>query len=137
MFPGSGTVLSGKVGFMGPTSAKKNPTYEEVNSSLKYCCPHHISRSYHVCLLVFVVSQVCSGETQHVEVYNLEFEGDEQTYEDLVKHFFMFHDPTTLNQQGNDRGSQYASAIFCSDRNQVPVVIHVLYSALANSYIHT
>ena len=62
---------------------------------------------------------MCTGQTQHVEVYNLKFDGDEKTYEDLVKHFFMFHDPTTLNQQGNDMGTQYASAIFCSDQKQV------------------
>ena len=67
----------------------------------------------------FFIVQVCTGQTQHVEVYNLKFDGDEKTYEDLVKHFFMFHDPTTLNQQGNDMGTQYASAIFCSDQKQV------------------
>ncbi len=57
-----------------------------------------------------------------MEVYNLKFDGDAKTYEDLVKHFFMFHDPTTLNQQGNDMGTQYASAIFCSDQKQVRVL---------------
>jgi peptide-methionine (S)-S-oxide reductase len=63
--------------------------------------------------------QVCTGNTQQVEVYDLTFEGDESTYENLVKHFYSFHDPTTLNQQGNDRGTQYASAIFCHDEAQV------------------
>lgn len=62
---------------------------------------------------------MCGGQTQHVEVYDLSYEGNEKTYEDLIKHFFMFHDPTTLNQQGNDRGTQYASAIFCYDDKQV------------------
>lgn len=62
---------------------------------------------------------MCTGTTQHVEVYDLTFEGDEKTYEDLVKHFYSFHDPTTPNQQGNDRGTQYASAIFCHDDKQV------------------
>ena len=44
--------------------------------------------------------KVCSGTTGHVEVYDFEFSGDQKTYEDLVKQFFMFHDPTTLNRQG-------------------------------------
>jgi peptide-methionine (S)-S-oxide reductase len=52
-------------------------------------------------------------------VYQLEFEGNEKTYEDLVKHFFMFHDPTTLNRQGNDAGTQYASVIYVHDDKQV------------------
>ena len=43
---------------------------------------------------------VCSGRTGHVEVYDLTFEGDEGTYEALVRHFFTFHDPTTLDRQG-------------------------------------
>jgi peptide methionine sulfoxide reductase MsrA len=54
-----------------------------------------------------------------VEVYDFTFNGEAETYENIVKHFFMFHDPTTLNQQGNDRGTQYASAIFCYDSKQV------------------
>ncbi len=44
--------------------------------------------------------KVCSGTTGHVEVYDFEFSGDQKTYEDLVKQFFMFHDPTTLDRQG-------------------------------------
>lgn len=63
---------------------------------------------------------MCTGATGHVEVYDFTFEGGEKAYEDLVKHFFMFHDPTTLNRQGNDRGTQYASAIFTYDEKQVP-----------------
>lgn len=57
-----------------------------------------------------------------MEVYDLTFEGGEKAYEDLVKHFFMFHDPTTLNRQGNDRGTQYASAIFTYDEKQVGAI---------------
>lgn len=56
---------------MGPEGAKPNPTYREV----------------------------CSGTTGHVEVYDLEFEGDEGVYEALVRFFFQFHDPTTSNRQ--------------------------------------
>ncbi len=62
---------------------------------------------------------MCTGTTQQVEVYQFDYEGDEKTYENLVKHFFMFHDPTTFNRQGNDIGTQYASAIFVYDDKQV------------------
>lgn len=56
----------------------------------------------------------------HVEVYDFVFDGNEDTYEQLVRHFFMFHDPTTLNKQGNDAGTQYASVLYCYDAKQVP-----------------
>jgi peptide-methionine (S)-S-oxide reductase len=52
-------------------------------------------------------------------VYDFQYEGDEKTYEDLVKHFFMFHDPTTVDHQGHDEGTQYASTIWCYDDKQV------------------
>lgn len=120
MFPGSGKVVSGQVGFMGPATAKPNPTYEEVTTKFMI---DFVANAFSLlkCILMLCgdFEQVCTGHTRHVEVYNLKFDGDEQTYEDLVKHFFMFHDPTTLNQQGNDIGTQYASAIFCSDQKQV------------------
>jgi peptide-methionine (S)-S-oxide reductase len=78
------------------------------------------SSKYSISVSLFpVFSEVCGGDTQHVEVYDFEFEGDNTTYEELVKHFYKFHDPTTLNRQGNDKGTQYASAIFCYDDEQV------------------
>ena len=55
---------------------------------------------------------VCTGETSHVEVLHIRFDNTKATYEDLVKHLFTFHDPTTLNRQGNDAGTQYASVVF-------------------------
>lgn len=79
---------------------------------------------------------MCTGHTRHVEVYNLKFDGDEQTYEDLVKHFFMFHDPTTLNQQGNDIGTQYASAIFCSDQKQVIILGCMVHQYTKMYFLH-
>ncbi len=48
---------------------------------------------------------MCSGRTSHVEVYDLEYDGTEDTYRKLTQFFFMFHDPTTMNRQGNDRGN--------------------------------
>ena len=69
---------------------------------------------------------VCTGRTSHVEVYDLEYDGNEDSYRSLCKFFFMFHDPTTLNRQGNDRGTQYASAIFYYDDKQKAIAQEVL-----------
>ncbi|MBI3659151.1 peptide-methionine (S)-S-oxide reductase MsrA [Candidatus Acetothermia bacterium] len=56
--------------------------------------------------------QVCDGETGHAEVAQIEFDPSVISYETLVEVFFLAHDPTTLNRQGNDVGAQYRSFIF-------------------------
>lgn len=56
--------------------------------------------------------QVCSGKSGHAEVVQISFNPDEISYEALLQVFFTIHDPTTLNRQGNDVGSQYRSVIF-------------------------
>lgn len=89
LFPNS--IKEASVGFMSPhENHPKNPSYR----------------------------QVCSGTTGHVEVLNIELNDPSKHFEDLIRFFFLFHDPTTENRQGNDVGTQYASAIFVHDEQQ-------------------
>jgi peptide-methionine (S)-S-oxide reductase len=62
--------------------------------------------------------QVCSGTTGHAEAIRIEFNPAEISFRDLMTVFFATHDPTTLNRQGNDVGTQYRSAIFYADEQQ-------------------
>jgi peptide-methionine (S)-S-oxide reductase len=61
---------------------------------------------------------VCSGRTGHAEAVRIEFDADTISYSDLLGIFFGTHDPTTLDRQGNDVGTQYRSAIFPLDETQ-------------------
>lgn len=56
--------------------------------------------------------EVCSGETGHAEVIQVKFDPQEVSFGDILRVFFTVHDPTTLNRQGGDVGTQYRSAIF-------------------------
>ena len=62
--------------------------------------------------------QVCNGDTGHVEVIRVTFDPAKTSFKEILDVFFTIHDPTTLNRQGNDMGTQYRSAIFYSSEDQ-------------------
>ena len=67
--------------------------------------------------------QVCSGKTNHAEVVWVEFDPSSLSYEELLDVFWGCHDPTTLNRQGPDRGTQYRSVIYFADSAQEEAAI--------------
>ena len=81
-------VQSVESGYMGGRTA--NPTYEEV----------------------------CSGETGHAEVVRITFDPGVVSFREILEVFFVIHDPTTLNRQGNDAGTQYRSSVFYQSAEQ-------------------
>ena len=70
--------------------------------------------------------EVCTGNTNHAEVVKLDFDEKIITYEKILKIFFQIHDPTTLNSQGPDFGTQYRSEIFYLNENQKKIAEKVL-----------
>ena len=80
-----------------------------LKTEVGYCGGNYKNVSY---------EEVCKGNTNHAEVVKIEFDNNLITYEEILKFFFEIHDPTTLNQQGPDIGSQYRSEIFCINNEQ-------------------
>jgi len=95
--------------------------YEQVQGVLSvqsgYCNGHVPRPSY---------AQVCDGDTGHNEVVRVRFDPTEISLREILEIFFVVHDPTTLNRQGNDVGTQYRSGIYLHDPTQEAVVREVL-----------
>jgi peptide-methionine (S)-S-oxide reductase len=72
--------------------------------------------------------EVCDGDTGHAEVVKITFDPAIVSFRELLEVFFVIHDPTTLNRQGNDAGTQYRSAIFYHSPEQKAVAEEVISS---------
>jgi len=79
-------------------------------------------------------NEICTGNTGHAEVAKIEFDLDKITYKQVLNVFWQAHDPTTLNQQGNDKGTQYRSAIFFHDEEQRKIANQSLLDAEKSKY---
>ena len=89
-----------------------------------YCNGHVVNPSYEA---------VCTGSTGHVEVVQVRFDASRISLREVLEIFFVVHDPTTRNRQGNDEGPQYRSGIYLHDAMQEGVVREVLAEVNAAS----
>ena len=88
-----------------------------VKTEVGYCGGDYQKTSY---------EEVCTGKTNHAEVVKVEFNSDKLSYEEILNFFFEIHDPTTLNSQGPDVGTQYRSEIFYLNENQKSTAQRIL-----------
>ena len=88
-----------------------------IKTEVGYCGGNTASTTY---------KEVCTGNTNHAEVVKLDYDEKIITYEKILKIFFKIHDPTTLNSQGPDFGTQYRSEIFYLNDNQKMIAEKVL-----------
>ncbi len=70
--------------------------------------------------------EVCSGDTNHAEVVKLKFDPKKISYEKILEYFFEIHNPTTLNSQGPDIGTQYRSEIFYVNEHQMKIAEKII-----------
>lgn len=76
--------------------------------------------------------QICTGATGHAEVVELSFDTTVITFREVLDIFFAIHDPTTLNRQGHDVGTQYRSVVFCQSDEQKTIVQDTIAALEAN-----
>ena len=88
-----------------------------IKTEVGYCGGNSATTTY---------KEVCTGNTNHAEVVKLDFDEKTITYEKILKIFFQIHDPTTLNSQGPDFGTQYRSEIFYLNEVQKKTAEQVL-----------
>ena len=88
-----------------------------VQTEVGYCGGNSSSTNY---------EEVCTGKTNHAEVVKLELDNSKISYEKILDYFFEIHNPTTLNKQGPDIGTQYRSEIFYLNDNQKKTAENVL-----------
>ena len=70
--------------------------------------------------------EICSGQSNHAEVLKVDYDEQQISYSELLEVFVATHDPTSLNQQGGDKGTQYRSAIFYTDDSQRQIAISMI-----------
>ena len=88
-----------------------------IKTEVGYCGGHNAKTNY---------KEVCTGTTNHAEVVKLDFDPKIISYEEILKYFFEIHDPTTLNSQGPDFGTQYRSEIFYLNDDQKKIAEKII-----------
>ena len=102
--------------FWGP-EIKFNKLNGVVQTEVGYCGGNSKNTNY---------EKVCTGKTNHAEVVKIEFDNSKISYEKILNYFFEIHDPTTLNKQGPDLGTQYRSEIFYLNEIQKKTAMEVI-----------